>query len=101
MTPDQPDRLSTPSANYRPGQRRYRERKSVHHSIRGAASMVRSVSRRDDFDIADLEQMALLVLEVNAALITAARQLHDRGYSWADIARPLGINRSTAHERFT
>jgi hypothetical protein len=90
-----------PSANWRPGQRKFRERKSVEHTLRhGARSIMRSVARRDDFDVADLEHLAALKLEVDAALVIAARQLNARGFSWAEIARPLGITRQTAHERF-
>jgi hypothetical protein len=88
-----------PSANWRPGQP-FRERKSVAHTIRGLRSILRSVGRRDDFDVADLEQLAALRFEVEAATRVAARYLHDAGYSWSDIARPLGITKQTAHERF-
>lgn len=89
-----------PSHNWRPGQP-FRERKSVDHTMRhGIRSMIRSTARRPDFDVADLETLAMLTVEIDAALVVAARQLHTREYSWAAIARPLGITRQTAHERF-
>lgn len=30
----------------------------------------------------------------------AAQQLHAEGYSWAEIARPLGISKQAAHQAF-
>lgn len=42
------------------------------------------------------------VLSDDVAEIVAeqARSLHDRGYSWAEIARPLNITRQAAHQRY-
>lgn len=101
MTPKPPvPSLRTPSSNYRPGQR-FRERKSVDHTIRhGLASMLRSVARRPDFDVPDLASLAALSDELNAAIVTAARALHDAGHSWTQIAEPLGISRQAARQRF-
>lgn len=36
-----------------------------------------------------------------ARLPQAAAQLREQGYSWADIARPLGVTRDAARQRFS
>jgi transcriptional regulator with GAF, ATPase, and Fis domain len=91
-----------PSANYRPGQRRFRVRKSVEHTIaHGVKSMLRSVAQRDDFDVPNLTQLAHLSDDLEAALFVAVTNLRAQGHSWAAIAKALGVTRQTAHERFT
>jgi hypothetical protein len=109
MTPDRTsDTAEThvtngqPSANWRPGQRRFRERKSVEHTIRqGVRSMLRSVARRDDFDVPDLAHLAGLADDLEVAMAIAVENLRGQGHSWAAIARELGCTRQAAHERFT
>lgn len=105
MTPQPlPDDASTnarPSANWRPGQP-WRERKSVDHTIRhGLGSMLRSVARRDDFDVPDLTTLAGVADQLEVALTMAVGNLRQQGHSWAVIARALGCSRQSAHERFT
>ncbi len=106
MTPQEPQTAAQtpapiPSANYRPGQR-FRERKSVDHTIRhGLRSMLRSVARRSDFDVPDLTTLAGIADELELALALAVGNLREQGHSWATIAKALGITRQSAHERFT
>lgn len=100
-TPDQHTNVE-PSANYRPGQRRYRSRKSVEHTIaHGVKSMLRSVVARDDFDVPNLTQLAQLSDDLEAALFVAVTNLRAQGHSWTVIAGALGTSRQAAHERFT
>lgn len=106
MTPNEPQTDTQtptlePSANWRPGQR-FRERKSVDHTIRhGLRSMLRSVARRDDFDVPDLTTLAGLADDLEGAIALAVANLRHQGHSWAVIAKALGITRQSAHERFT
>lgn len=88
-----------PSANWRPGQP-WRERKDVPHSIAGACSILRSVARRDDFDVPNLADLAAVADQLDVALAMAVANLRERGYSWGDIASVLGVTRQSAHERF-
>lgn len=90
-----------PSANWRPSQARFRERKSVDHTLRyGVASMLRSVVQRDDFDLPDLSTLAELANELEHATRVAVDNLRAQGHSWQAIANELGITRQSAHERF-
>jgi hypothetical protein len=101
MTPPTPE-IDTQrlSANYRPGHR-IRYRKSVDHTIRhGIGSMLRSVVRREDFDVPDLAALAALRSELDDAIEVAARRLHDDGYSWTVIGDQLGTTRQNAFQRF-
>jgi hypothetical protein len=88
------------SANWRPGQR-WRERKSVSHTIRwGAGSMIRSVVRRDDFDVPNLGELVAFEQVLELALRDAVVNLRSQGHSWQTIASELGVTRQAAHERF-
>lgn len=101
MTPDKPE-IDTQrlSANYRPGHR-IRYRKTVDHTLRhGVGSMLRSVARRDDFDVPDLATLDALRSEVDAAIAVAARRLHTAGHSWTEIGDALGTTRQNAYQRF-
>lgn len=101
MTPQEPETgTQALSANYRPGQR-IRHRKSVDHTLRhGVASILRSVARRDDFDVPDLATLDRMRFEIDAAIEVAARRLHDDGHSWTDIGAALGTTRQNAYQRF-
>lgn len=89
------------SANYRPGQRKVRERKSVDHTIRhGVRSILRSVVKRNDFDVPDLAALAQLQLELDAAMRVAIVNLRDQGHSWQALADALGVTRQAMHKRF-
>lgn len=90
-----------PSANWRPGQRRARARKSVSHTIRhGVASMLRSLARRPDFDLPNLAELAALEHELDAAIVAAVVNLRNQGHSWEAIANELGVSRQATHKRF-
>lgn len=41
-----------------------------------------------------------LLDDANAQLPDAARALLDQGFSWADIARPMGLTRQAVHTRY-
>jgi hypothetical protein len=100
-TTQRPFLNAEPSANYRTTQPRFRERKSVDHTIRhGIRSMIRSVARRPDFDIPDLAALDALRAELDVAITVAAGNLRNQGHSWQQIADGLGISRQAAHKRF-
>lgn len=77
-------------------------RKSVDHTLRhGIRSMLRSVVRREDFDVPDLCTLAGLRNTLDLALIDAVHNLHHhQGHSWATIASELGVTRQEAHRRY-
>lgn len=90
-----------PSANWRPGQRQMRVRKSVSHTIRhGLRSMLRCVARRPDFDLPNLTELAALHAELDEALVTAVANLRAQGHSWKAIGDALGVTKQTAYIRF-
>jgi hypothetical protein len=63
--------------------------------------IVKAYARRvADGDIEALPSMAQLASDVDTALHDAVAGLRTWGYSWAAIATRLGVNRSTAQERF-
>jgi hypothetical protein len=89
-----------PSANWRPGQR-LRTRKSVEHTIRhGVRSMLRSVARRDDFDVPDLGHLAAIAGDVDESLAVAVGNLRRQGHSWSVIGEELGVTKQAAYVRF-
>lgn len=47
-----------------------------------------------------LAQLIDLRDRFNGVISEQARALNDQGYSWAAISKPLGINRSAAHQRY-
>jgi hypothetical protein len=90
-----------PCANYRPTQPRFRARKSVEHTIRdGIASMLRSVARRDDFDLPNLAHLAAMRAALEDAIQVAVDNLRDQGHPWQAIADELGITRQSAWDRY-
>lgn len=46
------------------------------------------------------EALALLKWASQVLAPAAVDELRRQGYSWADVARPIGISRATAQERF-
>lgn len=89
-----------PSANWRPGQRA-RHRKSVSHTIRhGVRSILRSVVRRDDFDLPNLRELVELRAELDEAIGDAVANLRRQSHSWAAIGRELGTTRQAAQMRY-
>lgn len=102
MSAEEPHSSIQPSANWRPGHRKFRERKSVEHTLtQGVPSMLRSAARRDDFDVPNLSHLTALSDALDVALAIAVENLRGQGHSWAAIARQLGVTRQSAHERFT
>lgn len=90
-----------PSANWRPSQGRIRARKEVSHTIRhGIRSMLRSVARRDDFDLPNLAELVELRLDLEDAIASAVRNLREQDHSWTAIAAELGVSRQSAWERY-
>lgn len=63
--------------------------------------MVTAYGRRIASDPSDLVGALALAAELNARIAVAVHQLRDEwGYSWAEIARPLGITASAACQRW-
>lgn len=64
--------------------------------------IIRAYSKRiADGDIEALADLSGVVAELDHAIGQAVLQLRaEYGYSWADIARPLGITRQAAQQRW-
>ena len=45
-------------------------------------------------------QVVTMLDEARAELVEAAESLRTEGYSWADLAAPLGVTRSAVQQRF-
>lgn len=84
-----------------------RKRKTMRHTILGARSMVRSVTKRianhdqeTDWDMPELDELIALVADAEAALGAAIAARKAIGMSWADIGAELGVTRQAAQQRF-
>lgn len=76
-------------------------RKSVDHTLRhGVRSMLRSVARRDDFDVPDLATLMSLRHDLDEAIDEAANGLLVE-HSYAELARAVGISRQAAFKRWS
>ncbi|HSY14429.1 MAG TPA: hypothetical protein VK816_00455 [Jatrophihabitantaceae bacterium] len=65
------------------------------------ARIIRAAARRmADGDVEGLADLARLSGELDQALSTAVAGLRDCGYSWAEIASPLGTTRQAAQQRW-
>jgi DNA-directed RNA polymerase specialized sigma24 family protein len=63
--------------------------------------ILRAYSRRiATGDIEALADMAALAAQLDSTLREAVTSLRACGYSWADIARPLGVTRQAAQQRW-
>ncbi|MGW5682473.1 hypothetical protein [Nonomuraea sp. NPDC003754] len=64
--------------------------------------IIRAYSKRiADGDIEALADLSGVVAELDHAIAQAVTKLRaEYGYSWADIARPLGITRQAAQQRW-
>lgn len=63
--------------------------------------IIRAYARRvASGDIEALTDMATVATEINNAITDAVTGLRGYGYSWTDIARPLGVTRQAAQQRF-
>lgn len=102
-TTAQPEQQASvnPAFTPRPRRRRaprYRETPAYVAMVR---RMVRGLGKRvADMDVASLPELASLSKAVDDVLRDTVTQLHDRGYSWNDIARELGVTRQAAYQRF-
>jgi hypothetical protein len=66
-----------------------------------ARRVIRAYARRiADGDIEALATMTALAGDLDEAITDAVTGLREYGYSWAEIARPLGITRQAAQQRF-
>jgi hypothetical protein len=66
-----------------------------------ARRVLRAYARRvADGDIEALTAMTALAADLDQAINDAVTGLRAYGYSWADIARPLGITRQAAQQRW-
>ena len=77
-----------------------RPRRQVENDEYGAfvRRVLRAYSRR--VGDGDVEALALLVGEIDAAMAEAVQGLRARGYSWAEIGSRLGISRQAAQQRW-
>lgn len=87
-----------PSHNWRPGQRP-RVKKDPAHTIKAAMGLLRSVSKRADFDVTDFGLMHRLGTPDDIMQLAADR-LRDRGVTWQQLADACGITRQTAWLRW-
>ncbi len=63
--------------------------------------VLRAYSRRIAAgDIEAIAPMTALSDQIDTAIHDAITSLRDFGYSWADIARPLGVTRQAAQQRW-
>ena len=63
--------------------------------------VIRAYARRiATGDIEALAAMTTLANDLNQAINDAVTGLRECGYSWAEIARPLGITRQAAQQRW-
>jgi hypothetical protein len=66
-----------------------------------ARRVIRAYARRiATGDIEALAAMTTLAADLDEAIHQAVTGLRGYGYSWADIARPLGITRQAAQQRW-
>lgn len=78
-------------------------KKSVRHTLQAVASIIRSQPKRIRFhevDIEDLRQMIALRDVIEDAVAAMVTGLVEDGYSWSEVARPLGVTRQEAHRRY-
>lgn len=66
-----------------------------------ARRVIRAYGRRiATGDVEALLDLATISAEIDRAFTTAITGLRQQGHSWADIARPLGITRQAAQQRW-
>lgn len=60
---------------------------------------LRAAARSAD-DAEGLAQLVELQRQLESAVAERARALHADGYSWTELARPLGVSRQAARQRY-
>ena len=94
---------STAARRQSQGSRRRGRRDSVETSEFAAFTLrvIRAHSRRvGDGDIDSLSDLLDMSRELDAAIATAVRGLHEFSYSWTEIADRLGTSRQNARQRW-
>jgi DNA-directed RNA polymerase specialized sigma24 family protein len=102
MTDPRPslDRKNTVKANLTRNRRRRRIENDEYAAF--ARRVLRAYGRRiAQGDIDAITELSTLSGEVEAALGSAVLGLRLLGYSWADIAKRLGVTRQAVHERWS
>ena len=61
---------------------------------------IRAMGKAATWDCESLAQVVALQAELDRAVTDAAQDLNRQGFSWAEIAAPLGIGRNAAHKRY-
>lgn len=83
-----------------PSTLRHHQRK-LNEIVRLACEDVESAGLHSTADPEAFAQVVEMLTAAVASLTDACETLRSRdGYSWADIARPLGVTRSAAQQRF-
>lgn len=61
---------------------------------------IRAMGRAATWDPESFAKVVGLQAELDRVVRNAAQDLNRQGFSWADIAAPLGIGRAAAHKRY-
>jgi predicted transcriptional regulator len=61
---------------------------------------LRTIPERTDFDVPTLGELKRLADDQDSAIRAGVHHARRLGYSWAEIARELGVTKQTAHERW-
>lgn len=61
---------------------------------------IRALGKAAAWDCESFAQAVQLQTELERVLANAAQDLNSQGFSWAEIAAPLGITRAAAHKRY-
>ncbi len=81
--------------------RRHREPVETSEFAAFTLRVIRAHSRRVGAgDIDSLTDLLAMSRELDAAISTAVRALHEFGYSWTEIADRLGTSRQNARQRW-
>jgi hypothetical protein len=95
---------STAGVRRRQGQRARRRRREPVETSEFAAFTLRVIRAHarwvGDGDIDSLNDLLAMSREVDSAITTAVRALHEFGYSWTEIADRLGTSRQNARQRW-
>lgn len=62
--------------------------------------ILRALGRRAGADIETLPALGAMIAELDAVAVDAIVAARSEGWSWAEIARRLGITKQAAHQRY-